>query len=192
MKLIALAGKAGSGKDTVADRLCAVHGFVRYEFARPIKAMTAAIGLRCDTREEKELPHPLFGVSPRRMWQTLGKEWGRDLICDDIWLRCASEHIRRIQRWMDANDHKDLPVKPKGLVITDCRFANEAAFIAARDGVIWHVQRPGVQDVEAHSSESGLGVLPGDAVILNNGTIETLHYHVDSCIECPALFTRTY
>lgn len=186
MKLLALTGKAGAGKDSVADVLCEKYGFVRYEFARPLKGMLAAIGVDCSNRATKELPHPVFGVSPRRMAQTLGTEWGRDLINPDIWLLCADRFITDIH---DIKARLSSPgrvcdddwwakLNAEGVVITDCRFQNEAAFIAQRGGAIWHVQRHGIQAVEAHSSEAGLDVYPGDVVIRNDGTLADLAQRV--------------
>lgn len=63
--------------------------------------------------------------------------------------------------------------------MTDVRFQNEAAFIAERGGVLWHVRRMDCPLVEAHSSEAGLPVLPGDEMVYNFGTIEQLHRYVD-------------
>jgi hypothetical protein len=67
IKLIGLAGKAGTGKDTAADHLEEHHAFARYAFAAPIRAMLAA-GLDIDDeyfrdRELKEAPLPPYGVS---------------------------------------------------------------------------------------------------------------------------------
>lgn len=177
MKLIALTGKAGAGKDSVADVLCRDHGFVRYAFAKPLKDMLKAIGVDCSERSTKELPHPVFGASPRKMAQTLGTEWMREMICKDGWLKLAAQFIGN----HDA-------VNTQGIVVTDCRFPNEAAFIAERDGVIWHIERPECPVVAAHSSESGLTKEPGDLVLVNDGTLDDLSNQVRLAIERPAFY----
>lgn len=179
MKLIGLTGPAGSGKDSVADVLCRDHGFVRYEFARPLKAMLAAIGVHANDRATKELPHPLFGKSPRRMAQTLGTEWMRELVNANGWLLLAGDFVY-------------VHAFAKGIVITDCRFQNEAAFIAERDGVIWHIDRPGVAPVESHASESGLDRLPGDLVIPNHSDLNYLATTVNHAIANPEAFRVPY
>lgn len=194
MKLIALTGKAGAGKDSVADILCKDHGFVRYAFAKPLKDMLRVIGVELDAdRELKEQPHPIFGASPRKMAQTLGTEWMREMVNKNGWLLLADQHIKSIQHWIDQKngprkDDRDLPSAPAGLVITDCRFPNEAAFIAERDGVIWHIERPECPAVAAHSSESGLAKEPGDLVIVNDGTLDDLADEVRLAIESPTFF----
>lgn len=180
MQLIGLVGPAGAGKDSVADVLCRDHGFVRYEFARPIKAMLAAIGVDAYDRSIKESPHPIFGVSPRRMAQTLGTEWGRTWVDPDIWLLLAAQFLY-------SHDRPDGKV-----VITDCRFKNEAAFIAGRGGDIWHVDRPGVAPVERHSSEDGLERLPGDIVIPNHKSLAALSLTVGAAIAVPTQFWVPY
>ena len=194
MRLIGLTGPAGCGKDSVAGILCRDHGFVRYAFAKPIKDMLKAIGVDCDTREMKERADAtIFGVSPRRMAQTLGTEWMRDTICQDGWLRLAAEHLSRVEQWRGQKlgprkDDRDLPPAPEGVVITDVRFENEAAWLAERDGVLWHIDRPGVCPVEAHVSEKGLGRYPGDLVIRNDGTLGQLAHTVLQAVIAPTLY----
>ena len=67
-------------------------GFLCLPFAAPLKAMFAALGIapapRDDPRVWRETPHPLLcGRTPRQALQTLGTEWGRDCIGDDVWVR---------------------------------------------------------------------------------------------------------
>jgi hypothetical protein len=182
MKLIGVTGRAGSGKDTVADYLCKHHGFYKYSFAAPLKEMLKVIGV-FDDRATKELPHPVFGVSPRRMMQTLGTDWGRDTICDDIWLRVAEQRLRggativlNSYQYM-GNEISDVG-PAKGMVISDVRFENEAAWVRRQGGLLIHLVRPGLAAVEAHASEAGIVEVGGDAYIENDGTIEELHRKV--------------
>jgi hypothetical protein len=164
----------------VADILCRDHGFVRYALAKPIKDMLRVIGVDADNRETKEKPNPIFGVSPRRMAQTLGTEWMRDTIHKDGWLLLADVFLRAA-----------VDTGAAGVVITDVRFPNEAAWLAERDGVVWHIRRPGICPVEAHASENGIGVYPGDLIIPNTGSIADLADTVRKAIESPHLFAVT-
>lgn len=157
MKIIGITGLAGSGKDTIADHLILKHGFVRYGFSDPLKAMLDVIGVDCRTRETKEVPDSLLGVSPRRMMQTLGTEWGRSLH-PDFWLLLADVAVRG----------------RSAVVVPDVRFVNEAKWIKKNGGQIWRVLRPNLAAVESHSSESGLPDVLVDHTFLNISSIDHL------------------
>lgn len=179
MRLIALTGKAGAGKDTVADRIAGLGELGQcgelwfYAFADPIRAMLdellwlmREIG-DWEDRDWKERQVEALSKSPRQLAQTLGTDWGRQLVHPDIWLRCAAAKAEEAARWP-----ADL------LVITDCRFENEAAWIRSRGGEVWHILRPQASPVAAHVSEAGVAVAPGDSIIDNSGTLDELNDQV--------------
>lgn len=164
--LIGLAGPARSGKDTAAGILAARYGFATFAFAAALKE---ALCIMCDLHPDmldgdlKEKPiKRLGGKSPREMLQTLGTEWGRETICDDIWI----EKFR--VRWMREN-----LARSPGLLVTDVRFENEAEAIRAEGGVIWHVARPDAPGVAEHKSEAGVRIRGdlGDVTLVNGGSI---------------------
>lgn len=164
--LIGIAGRARSGKDTVANFIVAAVGGYRYSFADPIRAMLAPLGVDMSDpywQARKEEPIPALGVSPRRMMQTLGTEWGRQLINPDLWLIMA---------------HQRLLQNGPGMVISDVRFDNEAAWIRKHGGRIIHVIRPDTKAVEAHASEDGIEMQDTDARLFNSGTLEELQLSV--------------
>lgn len=173
MKIIGLTGPAGSGKDTVADRLVSQYGYIKYSFAEPLKAMLKVIGVDCDNRETKELPHPVFGVSPRVMAQTLGTEWMRKGVNREGWLLLALERIRSTT---ELNNLEDVPTE-KGIVFSDVRFENEAEFIRAR-GTLVHIVRK-VEAVAAHESEKGIVFRDEDRCLMNDKTIEVAFRRLD-------------
>lgn len=166
--IIGLSGRARCGKDTVARFLIADgHASYQYSLADPIRAMLFA-GLGVDMRdpywqERKEEVIPAFGKSPRQLMQTLGTEWGRLQVKDDLWLVLAQDRL-----------YRDGP----GMVVADVRFDNEAAFVRRMGGVIVHVRRDNTPDVAAHASESGIVQEPSDKILYNNGTLETLQRDV--------------
>lgn len=166
--VIGLTGRARSGKDTVADFLIAARpGLRRYAFADPIRKMLIPLGvdLRDDYWvERKEETIPLINASPRRLMQTLGTEWGRNLIHPDLWLRFAEQ---------------DLLNNGPGVVITDVRFENEAEFVR-KYGVLIHIKRERVDAVATHVSESGIAIHEGDFTLWNNGTLDSLQAAVES------------
>ena len=164
--LIGITGRARSGKDTVANFIIAAIGGYRYSFADPIRAMLVPLGVDMSDpywQARKEEPIPALGVSPRRMMQTLGTEWGRQLINPDLWLIMA--HQRLLQHG-------------SGMVISDVRFDNEAAWIRKHGGRIIHVFRPDTKAVEAHASEDGIEMQDTDVRLFNSGTLEDLQLSV--------------
>ena len=164
--LIGIAGRARSGKDTVANFIVAAIGGYRYSFADPIRAMLTPLGVDMSDpywQARKEDIIPALGVSPRRMMQTLGTEWGRQLITPDLWLVLA---------------HQRLLHNGPGMVIPDVRFENEAAWVRKHGGRIIHVFRPDTKAVEAHASEAGIEMQDADVRLFNSGTLEELQLSV--------------
>ncbi|MGB7422920.1 MAG: hypothetical protein WA917_13755 [Comamonas sp.] len=83
--------------------------------------------------------------SPRHIMQWWGTDYRRHIFSDDWWVRIAHASILR------ARERR--PSAP--IVITDVRFANEAAMVRELGGVIWQVSRPGRDAISAaHESES--------------------------------------
>jgi len=153
--LIGLAGLARSGKSTAAEALCDELGFVELSFADPIRKAVKSIFSLTDEQvygAEKETVIPWLGKSPRQLMQSLGTEWGRHCVADDVWMRLVDRDISR---------HGDV-------VVSDLRFENEAAFIRERGGVVIHIQRPICEQVNAHESELGVKVLADDVELVND------------------------
>ena len=173
MKIIGLTGKAGVGKDTVADYLCK-KGYVKYSFAKPLKDMLKVIGVDCDNRETKELPHPTFGVSPRRMAQTLGTEWMRNSVAADGWLLLAQRYVE-VRR--NGNQYADELTYSEGVVFSDVRFENEADFIR-KQGTVIHVHR-NVDAVQEHVSETGVRYATVDRWLMNDRTTNITFRRLD-------------
>lgn len=168
--IIAFTGLAGSGKSTAAAHLVANRGFVRVRFAGPLKAMMAALGLseaEIDG-DRKELPCELLGgKTPRWAMQTIGTEWGRKLIGDDLWTRA----------WQTAVDRVPAGVP---VVVDDCRFPNEGAAIRSLGGVAIRVERAGAGTASVHESEAYQ--IPAVCTIENNGTPSDLYAEVDRAV----------
>jgi hypothetical protein len=175
-RLIGLAGRAGTGKSTIARLLCEQHAFVEVAFADPIKrALAAMLDLPSAYFHDpftKDLPIDwLRNTTPRRLMQTLGTGWGRQMIADDLWLILAR---RRIERLTAQAEREHIA----GIVISDLRYADEAAFVRAQGGTVWHIVRP-APPVEAHSSEAGITAQPGDRTCDNTGDLDRLETTLD-------------
>lgn len=169
VNLIGLAGAARSGKDTAGKILSELTGYPTYALASPIKQVCNELfgwDDRHSNGDLKEKQDAFWGISPRYAYQTLGTEWGRNLIRDDIWL------VRALMKYHEFGS----------LIITDVRFQNEAHFIREQGGLIIHIQRDGVSPVLAHSSEAGVDFDESDVLVSNNSTIEILEKNLDALV----------
>lgn len=167
LSVVGIAGKAGAGKDTVADFIVAARGGYRYAFAEPIKQMLRILGIDMDSeywKQHKEEPIAAYGSkSPRQLMQWLGTEWGRNMVDKDLWVTMAQAKLLELG---------------SGMVISDVRMENEAMWVRRMGGLMIHVRRENVRQVNAHSTEDGIAVDSGDLVLNNNGTLEDLQQEV--------------
>jgi len=171
--LIGITGRAGSGKDTVS-RLLRTLVFTRsMSFAEPLKAAVAAmLGVdvaRFEDREWKEAPLPGIGVTPRHLLQTLGTEWGRNIIDPDLWVKIAANRYA---------EYRQRVVNPDiAVVFTDLRFPNEAQWIREQGGLVLRVQRDSADVAESdHDSETQLINIRPDTTFANNGSFDDLRH----------------
>lgn len=165
--VIGIAGRARVGKDTLASFIEAEYGGYRYSLATPIRHMLrAGLGIDLDddywaARKEQVLPG--LGHSPRTLMQTLGTEWGRNTIHPDLWVVLAHAVLTRMG---------------PGMIVSDVRFDNEAAWIRREKGVVIHLYRDDAPEVAAHTSENGVSVRPEDIQLYNRGSLEDLQFAV--------------
>lgn len=161
MILIGITGPARSGKDTFALALRVAHGFEQFSFAAPIRQFVSGLtGLSMsaitDSAAKDEPLDWLDGKSPREMMQTLGTEWGRNMIHPELWIRYA---MRRVKAAAFGDR----------IVFSDVRFENEAKAIRDAGGFILHITRDSAAKVRGHASEAGVDMHPSDLVFSNDG-----------------------
>lgn len=171
--LIAFAGPKFAGKGTAA-KLPLSAGYKIASFARPLKDMLVAMGLtEVDLTDPvlKETPHPLLGgQTPRYAMQTLGTQWGRETIWDDIWVNLMSVRLRT----MLADGGR--------FVFDDCRFDNEAIALRQSGAVIIEITNPKCSYNPAIKSEAGLSRHLITATVANDSTIEDLHVRLSRAL----------
>lgn len=174
--LIGLCGEGGCGKSVISKTLMEEFGFKLIKQADVLKAMLRTFYEFIDIPEEaidariegylKDAPDPyLKGQTPRHAMQTLGTEWGRDQLYQDIWMGIWK---RRTSAAMSAGF---------SVVCDDIRFHNEAFELHQKGGVLYRVNRPHHKQVAAdfgtHPSEMPAG-LPYDELLVNEGSLEDL------------------
>ena len=157
--IIGLSGYAGSGKTTVAKETgCQIRRFAT-SLKRMLSTFLRLQGVnsfdvgRMIAGDLKDTPcDALNGKTPRYAMQTLGTEWGRALISEDIWSDAAMRAIDGI-----CDD----------VVFDDVRFENEVEAIRSRGGIVVRIERPGVTRPSKHASEEPCSA---DYIVQNTGT----------------------
>lgn len=189
MIVIGLTGKAGAGKDTVADRLVERHGFQKMAFAGPLKDILRSIDpiigmdpmhpgtpIHLSTALERMTEAQVKALFPlyRKYCQKLGTEGVRKYD-PEFWIKASMREVEKLDR--DAR-----------VVFTDCRFPNEAAIFHKQLGwdntaELWEVRRADelreAGEIAPHASEQHVGNMGEDMVVHNNGTLDDLHWIVD-------------
>jgi Deoxynucleotide monophosphate kinase len=201
VKIIALTGAAGSGKDTVcgfALEWCEEKGInaERLAFADPLK-VSAAAAFGIDPSEALEfcnwLKQPGVFVTAERLEGSAldmpGGAKGKRISGRQFLQFYGTEAHRDVfgpRFWAEVTERKLVSRAALGLdvvFLTDPRFPNEAQMIHKHDGEIWEVVRPGQSKVEAHVSEAGL---PDGAIefqIHNSSNLDALRVLVRSVCE---------
>lgn len=162
-----------SGKTTIANVLVRDYGFTRIGFSDALKAMAdtllrrmrignADLAFYKDAGKMEPIPE-VGGVSYRHLTQTLGTEWGRGEIHDNLWLNPVILPYR---------------AAPMKLVVDDLRFPNEYEAILAEGGEAWRVARPSAKLPNGHPSEGLLEGKDFDAYLFNDERVSHLEKHV--------------
>lgn len=161
--LIGLAGRARSGKNTLAAHLVADHGFRELAFADALRAALLHTNplVAGDLRladliadhgwEQAKDAYP----ETRRLLQTYGMTVRA--IDPDFWVRACMRHV----------------YPDRDVVITDVRFPNEYDAIHSRGGLLVRVTRPGLIHLD-HVSESALDARPFPVTVVNDGSVQDL------------------
>lgn len=192
--VVGLAGFAQSGKTTAALHLEKKYGIRRKHIAEPLRAMLAVLlkanGMSSEmiTRylegDLKEQLIPELGVTSRYAQITLGTEWGRELIGNDLWANTWERGIKDGDSVMNDS----------------VRFPNEADAIRRRGGVVIMIKRPGTKPAKfkwgklgeflydkfglmwgVHPSER-IDLIKPDFVIHNDSSIEQLYADLDEAM----------
>ncbi|WLA44119.1 hypothetical protein QNJ95_22870 [Bradyrhizobium elkanii] len=194
MTVVGLAGFAQSGKTTAALYLEKKYGIRRKHIAEPLRAMLAVLlqanGMSSDeiTRylegDLKEQVIPCLGVTSRYAQITIGTEWGRELISQDLWANTWGRGIADGESVMNDS----------------VRFPNEAEAIRQLGGVVVMIKRPGTKPAKFKWGKLGeflydkLGLLWGvhdseridrikpDFIIHNDSGIDQLQADLDAAM----------
>jgi hypothetical protein len=140
--IIGLIGLASSGKDSIANFLEENHQFSKVSFAGALKDTLASVfswdrqlleGITDESRKWREEPDQWWStrlgraITPRKMLQEWGTDVCRNCFHTEIWVASIERKLQTV------SGH---------VVVTDCRFVNEADSIKSVGGIIVKVRRP--------------------------------------------------
>lgn len=186
--LIALTGRARSGKDTASDLISCRYGLEKYSVAGPLKDLVGAYMGRPFDKNCYDLPI-IFPARPN--------EEGFLIAWDDWELTefCSGERALALLKALISSKIGITPrqllqqygtdvcrnqinkniwasrIPNNGVVVPDIRFDNEAEFIKSNGGVIVEVKRPVLIKDSAHASEAGISADYIDYYLSNTTTL---------------------
>ena len=195
MKIIAICGFQGSGKDTLANILIKKYGYKKLSFGGTVKDVASIIFnwdrkmLEGDSKESREWREKvddwwskkleIKNLTPRYILQQIGTDLFRNNFHKDIWINCLEKKLIDYDK----------------VVITDCRFPNELKILNKYNATIIQIYRGNLpewfNDVklgkkdppkELHESETSWIKESSNYNILNNGTIEELENIIKNII----------
>ncbi len=194
-RIIGLTGLEGAGKDTVAAILERHHQVTTAAFADTLRREICAAwypglcmaDLTCRATKEQPNhwlalqhcadhhfilalaaaglnPFPGTPQSPRQIMRWWGTEYRRKQD-PDYWIK----QMRAALAW-----HASQEQAPACIVITDVRFANEAALVRELGGQIWRIHRPGNDVQSTHISTTTGQEFAPDQTVINAGDLDEL------------------
>jgi hypothetical protein len=175
-KLIGIYSPAPRSGKTLAATVLVHSGYQPVSFAEPLKRMMVEFLMSFGYEKEQAVRLAWFdkavvirelNASCRYLLQTLGTQWGRELVGDDVWIRA----------WKARASKFDY------VIADDVRFPNEAAAIKEMGGEMWKIVRPSAGHDWSHVSEGALDDWDGfDRILENDGTIEEFRAKIDLAI----------
>lgn len=180
-RVIALVGKMGAGKDTVAAYLADRYGYDHEKLAAPLKRSVQALFGWTDAHVEdhalKDRVDAFWGVSPRTVMQKFGTE----IVQYEFDARGVVPGVGR-RFFVKSLLHR---IRDKELVVvSDVRFEHEASALREHcDGcLVVRIHRPPLRQQEQgreHVSETESDDIRCDVQLLNDADVEHLHRSVD-------------
>lgn len=190
MTLIALTGRARSGKNTVAKcvasyarqtgRTYVERGFtdtMKYSLAKSFSDSTSWVDafklygkVTLDVWGDGTQTYELSG---RQLLQRYGTEAHRDIFGEDFWVDMLLP-----DDWRDRFGNRQISV------ISDLRFESEANRVRELGGKIWRVERPQLELVgDTHITEQPIDESLIDATVVNDSDIYHLYEQVELLME---------
>jgi len=188
--IIGISGYSGSGKDLVGTIIqeISLNKWHIKKWAGKLKTIASILtGIPVENFEDQEFKKTLLGpewgtvkdiplngvpvfadiqfnslMTVRDFLQKLGTDAIRNSLHENTWVNATMIDYTTEANW----------------IITDTRFPNEAEAIKKVGGIVIRINRPGVQPINPHPSETSLDDWSFDAVINNDGDVSDIVHKV--------------
>jgi len=188
--IIGISGYSGSGKDLVGTIIqeISLNKWHIKKWAGKLKTIASILtGIPVENFEDQEFKKTLLGpewgtvkdiplngvpvfadiqfnslITVRDFLQKLGTDAIRDNLHENTWVNATLADYTTESNW----------------IITDTRFPNEAEAIKKAGGIVIRINRPGVQPINPHPSETSLDDWNFDAIINNDGDVSDIVHKV--------------
>lgn len=174
--LIGITGHKCSGKSTISQILSEALNYDIKSFATPLKKMVCAL-LNCTMSQLEDYDFKENTKVPKHLWPYCAN--GQHTV------RALLQGLGDVMRKENPNVFVNCTlhdVEDK-VVISDCRFPNEAYAIKKKGGVIIKIIRDGVDVSDEHQSETKIDSIDADYIIENNSSLKELCGNVGALVE---------
>lgn len=182
-RVIGIAGKKFSGKDTLGSYFVNNYEYEQIAYADPLKEIGTLFGFNNEQLygSKKEVVDEFWEITPRMFLQFVGTDLFRNNSGN-------LSHKMGENTWTNIVKKKIQENHNKHFIITDVRFPNEAALIKELGGIIIKLNRHSEYN-DTHASESQIDDLPADFIFENNSSKEDLYNEVTKTLGIPLLQT---
>lgn len=160
-RLIGFCGYKGVGKTEAAKTLIDNLGYTDVQFSGALKTMLESYLQYVGVENTKDYTDGLFknhrsryfcDKDFRHIMQSLGTDWGRNMVGQDFWIRAWNMKIKNLER----------------IVVSDVRFPDEVETIRDKGGIIIKIHRPKYLNLDEHESEQNFPNLRHDYEVVND------------------------
>jgi hypothetical protein len=174
MLIIALSGRMGVGKDTIADYLVSNYGFVKIAFADSLKrVINELFGVPLDVlydSEKKNIHYPLINCTPRELLRSVGEA------LNTLRISQLPPFIFNARAKLHELSYGER------VVISDLRTNEEEEFLKAEGALFWRVKRQELQFFDEHPTETSHQAFGFHTIIENDSSLPELYSKIDSAI----------
>lgn len=188
-KIIAFAGRIGSGKSELAE-ICQKYGYEKIYFAYPLKKLVSEL-IHVDISEinglknvEKDyhflkMDYMFIALQTGIPYKTVLDEMSKVKFktVRQLLQFIGTDLIRKYNTNWHVNKIRAMINKDKDYVIDDVRFKNEFDLIRELGGDCWFIVRPKIDNVSNHESEVTLRWQDfGNKVIINDASLRMFRF----------------